>query len=256
MYSEHPAISTPPDITRIWRYTSLVKFLHLLSTRTLFFTRLDKLGDPFEGSLPAADSDALNDVAQKLIGADSESYFIRRMRDVVSMLVRQQRMHAAASCWHIGEHESAAMWRLYSLAGGVAIASSVSGLISAVADYTDDEIYIGEVEYLDYATQRGAFSDTGEIVRPLFMKRCSFSHEKELRAIIQRSPENYTLDAPGEITIEDGIDVEVDPQLLIEAVYVSPESPRWVADSIRSLLKKYEMSTEVFHSALDSEPMY
>ena len=35
----------------IWRYMDIAKFLSLLDKQSLFFSRLDHLGDPFEGSL-------------------------------------------------------------------------------------------------------------------------------------------------------------------------------------------------------------
>ena len=36
----------------LWRYMDFTKFVSLLETRTLFLARADKLGDPFEGSVP------------------------------------------------------------------------------------------------------------------------------------------------------------------------------------------------------------
>ncbi len=36
--------------TKIWRYLSFTKFVSLLATKSLFFSRADKLNDKFEGS--------------------------------------------------------------------------------------------------------------------------------------------------------------------------------------------------------------
>lgn len=44
--------SLPDPDTRIWRYVDLTKFLDMLSRRKLYFARLDRLGDPFEGAIP------------------------------------------------------------------------------------------------------------------------------------------------------------------------------------------------------------
>ena len=41
-----------PDI-KIWRYLDFPKLIDLLQTRTLHFSRLDTLPDPFEGHVPA-----------------------------------------------------------------------------------------------------------------------------------------------------------------------------------------------------------
>jgi len=42
----------PSDLdVPIWRYMTIAKLLSLLDNRALFFARLDKLNDPFEGSI-------------------------------------------------------------------------------------------------------------------------------------------------------------------------------------------------------------
>ena len=52
--SEYEIVTIPlPDSTaKIWRFMSIAELVSLLSKRALFFTRPDKLEDPFEGSLP------------------------------------------------------------------------------------------------------------------------------------------------------------------------------------------------------------
>jgi hypothetical protein len=47
---EHESFPQPPDTRiRVWRYMDLAKFLWCLQHEALFFARLDRLGDPFEG---------------------------------------------------------------------------------------------------------------------------------------------------------------------------------------------------------------
>jgi len=75
---------------RIWRYMDLSKLLSLLDTRALFFCRVDRLGDPFEATTPRASP-------------------VTRLPE----FDRYRRENAVVNCWHVNEHESAAMWRLY-----------------------------------------------------------------------------------------------------------------------------------------------
>ena len=42
----------PAPHDAVWRYTDVPKFVSLLAHRALYFARLDRLDDPFEGSLP------------------------------------------------------------------------------------------------------------------------------------------------------------------------------------------------------------
>ena len=52
MFKEHQDFKTPKDNSKIWRYMDFTKFIDMLDKSALFFTRVDKLGDPFEGSCP------------------------------------------------------------------------------------------------------------------------------------------------------------------------------------------------------------
>ena len=50
---QHKSFKEPEDVeAKIWRYLDLAKFLAMIEKKTLFFCRIDKLGDPFEGSRP------------------------------------------------------------------------------------------------------------------------------------------------------------------------------------------------------------
>jgi hypothetical protein len=50
-YAEHPVCETPKDEVVLWRYMDFVKFIALLDSSELRFTRLDHLDDPREGML-------------------------------------------------------------------------------------------------------------------------------------------------------------------------------------------------------------
>ena len=53
--TKHEVFEWPKDTdASAWRYLDLPKYLSMLDSQALFFCRLDKLGDPFEGSLPRA----------------------------------------------------------------------------------------------------------------------------------------------------------------------------------------------------------
>ena len=46
MYREIDGIQPPKDEDTLWRYMSLEKFVNILKTKSLFFTRADKFDDP------------------------------------------------------------------------------------------------------------------------------------------------------------------------------------------------------------------
>ena len=105
-------IKIPSFDTTLWRYTDFAKFVSLLEDRALFFTRLDKLGDPFEGAWSEVN---LQMIQQGLEAAPGSELLpaMQVWRRVVRNS-REQRRYTLVNCWHAGEHESEAMWRLYS----------------------------------------------------------------------------------------------------------------------------------------------
>ena len=53
MYEANPIFVQPEgEDDRVWRYMDFTKFVSFIESRCLYFARADKLGDPFEGSLP------------------------------------------------------------------------------------------------------------------------------------------------------------------------------------------------------------
>jgi hypothetical protein len=48
-YVPHFVFEPPPENTKIWRFMSFHKFVSMVTNGSLYFSRLDKLGDPFEG---------------------------------------------------------------------------------------------------------------------------------------------------------------------------------------------------------------
>ena len=45
-------IELPDDADFLWKYMSFEKFVNLLGTKSLYFTRADKFEDPLEGFTP------------------------------------------------------------------------------------------------------------------------------------------------------------------------------------------------------------
>src|SRR5258706_13694835 len=98
---------------KIWRFMTLAELVSLLSERALFFTRVDKLDDPYEGSLPRLD------VAQAEKGFESLTShgqdIIRNTRQQVGYV--QSKLWTMVNCWYVNEHASVPMWKLHASEG-------------------------------------------------------------------------------------------------------------------------------------------
>lgn len=227
----------------VWRYMDLWKFVAILDTQTLHFACADGLDDDWEGGVseqtlrerPARAAAEAAQVGQTLSQSPSQEQVLA----IYEFNSEQMPRKIMVSCWHVGDVESAAMWSLYCRRGeGVAIRSTAGKLIDALPDQLGDSgIMVSSVNYVDY----GAVSiPEGNLFDPFTHKRRSFSHEQELRAMLMtRDPEPA------------GVEVPIEPGLLIEAVYVAPRAPDWHRGVVESLLRSYGLDRPVYKSGLD-----
>jgi hypothetical protein len=192
----------------------LARLLAVLQTSELYFARADTLGDPFEGSYSRANLEQPGTI----VGRED---------------TRQLRERSCVNCWHLNPDESAAMWKLYGASDhAVAIRSTTRRLIASMREH-ELPVYIGRVRYVDY--DRTPIPEHN-LYHALLHKRLSFEHEREVRAITSFDPRFRN---PKEGHMPVGVEVMVDLEELIEAIFVAPNAPtdflptvgRAVADS-------------------------
>jgi len=139
------------DHLKIWRYIDFAKLASMLSTQSLYFTCPTQFLDPYEGVMPRSHEGAWAKVMQDLLDAllavrkqfatqaippGSEELCRRSLQaldDSINQMRRSPLRQAISKfgvcCWHENEHESDAMWKLYSASGqGIAIESSIGQL--------------------------------------------------------------------------------------------------------------------------------
>ena len=253
MYEDHRIFNAPEDENiKIWRYMDFTKMVSLLDSKKLFFARADRLGDPFEGSLPKSNVESRSHIPAEFSKVNIGMYRIAMLE--LGKLNKKWPEHTVINCWHMNNHESAAMWRLYLKSNeGIAIQSTYARLKKSLND--EEKIYIGMVNYIDYESES---IDTSNWLSPFIHKRKSYEHEKEIRAVILKHPINkdtkkFDFNAG---TISDGLQVKVNLELLIESIYVAPSSPEWFKDLVDAVVKKYNYNSPVIQSKLDDHPLF
>ena len=246
MFQDHFWCIAPKDNAKIWRYMNLTKFTDLLNNKSLYFCRLDKLGDSFEGSLPRVNYQLREKVANKLEITGHDGKGFRRKSQTFSKNIR---LTFYMNCWHLNNHESDAMWKLYAGAGGgIAVSSTVERLKRCVSK-AQDTIRISKVKYIDYD------KDGIPIVNcfaPALHKRKSFSHERELRAFVWE-PNNLDKIKNNQ-QIEQGLPTQIELEELIDEIYISPLEDDWFA-SVKSIMKQYGLNKTLRHSKLSDSPL-
>lgn len=185
---------------------NFAKFVSLIHANALFFAYVDRFRDTREGG-----------------GADAG---VPRV---------------AVSSWHLSDHESEAMWRLYSpREEAVAVRSTFERLRTGLPDC----VRIHKVTYVEDPERRAGDDPLGSV----FYKRSAYEHEKELRAVfpIDEAP------AAGERARETdgGWWVAIDADALIERVYVSPFAAEWFGEVVTGVSRRYGKRFAIERSVL------
>ena len=214
--------TSPPLSSPLWRYMSLGKYIHMLLTGGIFLSSPDKLGDPFEGSLPAPTITRLrnNKTAQNIEKKTKEAYVI--------------------SCWHELEHESDAMWRQYAGEGcGIAVKTDFGSLLNFVKgmDGLGTDYMAGKVKYVDYNTE-----DIPALYgNSLFYKRKPYSHEHEVRVVCWVSRELLPKKLSKNLS-DGGMLWKGKLDELIHEIVVSPLAEEWMYDVVLATTKRFSKS--------------
>lgn len=162
-------------------------------------------------------------------------------------IYRDYRNHTYVNCWHMNEFESDAMWKIYLKSDeGIAIQSTYNRLINSFDPLDDKIINVGIVSYIDYSKQSMPFDGFS----PFIYKRVSYSFENELRALLQyRSSENNAHKFIDNETLL-GLPIKVNLNMLIENIFVSPYSPKWIYSSIVNLLDRLNLQYPIKRSSM------
>jgi len=223
----------------LWRYLSLERFLDLLITQELHFGRIDQFGDHFEGMWATKDYESV----KNQLGDDAAN----RWKEVLNMT----RKHIAVSCWHESETESAAMWQIFNTSrDGVAILTTFGKLQTELSSNTKQEDHIvffdmARVKYLNHLNE--SFVDVGakgdNLFYPPMCKNSSYTHEKEVRALIANT---FMKDE----FPKTGYKLKVDVNNLIDKVIINPNAPKRINNTLASILDKYNYKAKLYKSAL------
>jgi hypothetical protein len=268
MYSAHPSFELPPDDTRVRRFMDFSKYVAILENRALYFSRYDKLDDPFEGALSEQniDTHAKGYTAMlfelgtdpQLLDTDLDSYNHMILHHTQKRLLgnfHKERIFLMINFWHMNHHESVAMWDLYVRTGeGIAVQSTI-GRLQASFDASPFDIHMGEVRYIDYSQDP---VDDSNVFTLLLSKRKSFEHERELR-VFCRPHWDSTAEEPT-VSVDEapiGQNVRVELATLIEKIYVAPRTKSWFEDLVRTIGQIYDLEPKDFiSSSLSERPLY
>jgi len=223
MYQWHEVLSTPSKSKTIWRYMSLAKYIDLLHRKKLFLSRIDRFDDPYEGQW----TNAWKEYSSFHLDLDGENGLINTMFNKQYFI----------SCWHLSEHESVAIWKIYcSESDGIAIKSTIGKIIKSLSVDQEQQIHIGVVEYIDdhskYENKEiptNYWGGLGEICK----KRKCFSYENEVR-IIEDNFSNKSEYSYANLDLQ-----------FIEEIRLAPRMSEMFIDAVKELSAKFGVSADL-----------
>ncbi len=192
---------------KLTRYMNIEKYKDLLSTRTLFFSRYNNLGDPYEGSLGHIPENTLIERQTKRWKRITciklqPGTLAREFLEIFEPLLYHNFLRAFTfvSCWHQSESESMPMWKMYAKKG-IMVKSDLPSLKSSLGISTEEYQHshvFQEKHGIDPSNGYEIFVETGAVkyvsrgnyIEPVgsdryFHKQLEYADERELRVILQ-----------------------------------------------------------------------
>ena len=237
----------PETNYKIVKYLDLTKFISLLQQKKLFFCRLDKLEDRFEGIPGKATFE--NIVKRSIYKRDVDKFYKKELTDeqirqreegLIKWNEKVLKSNFCVNCWNKFDYESAALWKIYSdFKQGIMIKSSISNLVSSF-EKSNEIIDLSEVSYNDHNRD---IDESPIVTSSIIRKHMAYSYERELRLIYKVST-NYDYDWTKE-KVEEGIYIEADLNILVDEIIMSPYSPKWFIELVENLSIKYGLIKKI-----------
>ena len=236
-----------PSSTIIWRYMEFWKFEDMIKTKSLFFTKLSKLPDYDEGTIPKYDLLIEEQVKQYLIkeygGFENYKIITGNPLPERQMNLKKLKDNSIVNCWHISSSESKEMWKL-DKGKNVVIKSTIGNLKDSI-DESRFPITLCKVDYIDFSKQ--GIGKEWIFNKHLSTKQQKFQHENEIRLLISSNHTYSNQKEDHDFGIY-GIKIHANLDKLIDKIYVSPNNE--ILLKTRNLIQKYLPDKHIIRSTI------
>lgn len=227
---------------KVWRYMRLNRFIEFIENKKLHFACANQFEDRFEGAVAVQPPDSnINHKHSEINQIEQAFIQLKRLTKI--------------SCWHMENHESDAMWKLYSGMGkGIAITSTPQKIEESLQPfrleptYGVEDLWGANVSYVDFSQEHLKTS----MLERFFYKHNAFSWEKEFRlAISLRLAEEFGVNVP-----KNGIYVDANINTLISEIYIGPYISSLERDKIIEICESHSLTKQVKISSLSGHPRF
>lgn len=255
----------------LYRYMDFIRFESLIKESALFFCKTSVFDDPWEGTYPLVE---LKHQKEQAYYNQREIFKNYSSQEELDSLITNDMKYLQGgyenikniifvNCWMHDTHESYAMWKLYSKEqNGILIKSTYENIFKALDQNVDYNFTMSRVFYLNYESDhmyKGVeemYNLTEErkkslfslcITDPFLQKRKHFEHEKEYRIILKKHNHQS-------IAEEKGIFVNINLNVLIDEIILSPNCDTEFENKVKSTLSKFGIEKKILRSKIEQKP--
>ena len=187
MPSAHIHINPPEHRNHfLWKYIDLHQLIFFLREGSLFFNRLDKFEDPFEGITTSI----IKNEVDRLKKSESKIRMIKAWLKTEGTAAMQKKQFV--NCWFNNDRESMAMWNLFSNPDSVAIRikfdemldSLPPSFIELTEEFNNNIEVIGDKIHYLKLNPFDLKQNLSRLSHSALRKDIAFEHEKEYRFLI------------------------------------------------------------------------
>ena len=274
-----PYHKQPADDAFLYRYVTIDKLLDFLFSGRIPLVRLTEFEDRLEG---VDIQHLLWNFAGDKIGEELKSKAVGGLFKHITTNVfptkrnnyRRQRQEFQktnfATCWYESNHESVAMWQLYSKPDSVAIRIPYNVLSKELSNY-DFTLPHSEIVRLRFGSiDYNRFNDLDELSSIVvkqdtqgFIKDSSFAHEREFRIMLEIKPKEEKKVEASWVMLDEQVeklnglsDTKVIPLNLTKfkdlpfEIIFHPQSFDWHRKNIKKIIDKFELKYNSTESVL------
>lgn len=242
----------PSSNYKVGKYLDLTKFISLLSTNSIFFCRLDKLEDHFEGTTSRPNFERRKELYRTMHFRSpkfkklTEEEIKEKIKERYEMDEKFRALNCVC-CWNKFKSESAALWKIYSdFHKGILIKSNVEKLITAFEN-TKEDLSLSEIKYIDYNKD---YMPDGNMNYQVIHKHKAYTFEEELRLIHSVKFGNGLNYDWNKEKIKFGKYITVNLNELIDEIILSPYAEDWYIELIKDVCVKFGINKEIKKSEL------
>lgn len=247
----HPSLFQINGDIMLCRYIDLTKLISLLQKKAIFFTRADRVEDPFEGRYPPSQREERKKWYKYM--QETQDFFLNMTdADIDKNIIEYEeflekyRALTTISCWDCNYSENALMWRSYcNTTTGILIKSSFSRILKSFEN-TKEDVFVSRVKYLDYGKY---LIPDGDTFSPFVHKQHFYRQEEEIRLLHQVDEKAWIHDWDKEES-KNGVYIACDIEILIDEIIIAPFAEEWYSNLVNGILEQYNFNKQVKKSNL------